>query len=193
MMPDLVQRNGELTPEGARVIAWIEAQFVEADATNDVGRLNGLSGYLSYYYVNVHKLHALTPAQWLGEHLHSGAAAAYRDMQYFEEVAREKAEQQAVVEAAKEVTEGVAGQLDALRHALDEALGRIATLEAEKAAKVGKGKKAVKVEEADAEPVAAVEPETDGEEKPAADETPDEPPAEDGEAVEDTDAPDKEA
>lgn len=192
MMPELVQRNGELTPEGARVVAWIEAQFKEADATNDTGRLNSMSGYLSYYYVNVHKLHALTPAQWLGEHLHSGAAAAYRDMLYFEEVARKDAEQQAVVEAAREVTEGIAGQIDALRHALDEALAEIAALKADKAPK-GKGKKAVKVEEADAEPVAAVEPETDGEEKPAADETPDEPPAEDGEAVEDTEAPDKEA
>lgn len=187
-MPDLVSRNGELTPDGARLVEWIEAQFAQADHVNDLGYINGMSHYLSYYYVNVKKLKSLSPAQWITEHRLSSAAAAWRDMEYFEEVARAEAEKQAVVETVVEQTSELAGQIDALRHALEEAVAEIAAL---KAVKGGKGKKAA-VKEADAEPVAAVEP--DSEAQPAEDEAEDEPTAESDEKVDDeAEASEKEA
>jgi len=180
-MPDFVATSGELTPDGRRLIDWIEAQFREADATNDLSRLNGLSGYLAYYYVNVHKVRSLTPAQWLTEHKHSGAAAAWRDMQYMEEAARQQAKQQAAVEAVTGQAGELAGRIDALQHTLDEALAKIAALEAKPEAQAEakparKGKKAVK------------EAETEGEAGKAADE---ESPADENKPDEDEDKPDE--
>jgi len=165
-MPDLVATTGELTPDGRRLIDWIEAQFKEADATNDLARLNSLSGYLAYYYVNVHKLNAMTPARWLQEHQHSGAAAAWRDMQYLEETAKK----QAVIEAAAGKTNELAARIDALQKALDEALAKIAALEAKpepsvEAAPARKGKRqAVK----ETEPAPEAESEPDSEPEPEA-------------------------
>lgn len=147
-MPDFVARNGELTPDGQRLIAWIEAQFKDADKNNDLSRLNGLSGYLAYYYVNVHKLRAITPAQWLEEHRHSGAAAAWRDMLYFEEVARKEAEQQAAVVETRTELSGLAEQLEALRQELAEARQRITELEQQP-----RGRRGKRAEVTESEPV----------------------------------------
>lgn len=178
-MNDLLSSNGALTPDGARLIAWIEAQFAEADKSNDLGRINSLAGYLSYYYVNVHKLQAMKPEQWIAEHLHSGAAAAWRDMTYFEEVAREQAEKEA---KQQEQVTGIAGQIEALQKALAEAQAEIAALkeakqpEAEPEKPARKSRKAVKAEEA------MVEPETEAAGDEAQDETPaEDKPAEDAE------------
>lgn len=170
-VPDFVSPRGDLTLDGERLIAWIEAQFAEADRDNDLDRLNRLSGYLAYYYVNVHKLRAMTPAQWLQEHLHSGALAAWRDMQYLEEVTRQTAEQQEIVRQADSRLASLTEQLEMLRQELAAASQRIADLEASPArGKRGK-RQPVSEAEGDAGEPEAGEPEEQKEEEEAGSET----------------------
>lgn len=131
-IPVFVQ-DGVFTPDGLKVKAWMEAQFVEADQNNDLGKLNGLSGYLSSYYLMAFKGKGkgfgMSPEAWFEENRLGGASAALRDMLYFEEQAAERAAQVAAVAENAQTTSTLAEKIEGLMAALAEANARIASLE----------------------------------------------------------------
>jgi hypothetical protein len=66
-MPDLV-RNGQLTGDGEKVIALVEATLDQAESLvegQDVASLNALSGPFQDYYINVRKARLSDAATWL--------------------------------------------------------------------------------------------------------------------------------
>jgi FtsZ-binding cell division protein ZapB len=66
-MPDLV-RNGQLTGDGEKVIALVEATLDQAENLvegQDVSSLNALSGPFQDYYINVRKAKLSDAATWL--------------------------------------------------------------------------------------------------------------------------------
>lgn len=130
-MPSFLNSDRTLTGDGQKLVQFIEAQFHEADAANDVTRLNGLPGTLQQYYINVYKLKSHTATQWLEEFGRSWAQDAWRFMEYIEAQA---AQTQAVTEntdRTAKLTEG----LDELKAQLTAAMAEIEALKAARDAK----------------------------------------------------------
>lgn len=123
-VPAFLNSDNTPTKDGENLIEWIEAQFRDIDAANDVYALNRMSGPIADYYVNVYKLRALTPARWLGEHANSFAPSAYGIMKFIEEQA---ATEQRNAETATKA-DAVAAELETLKAALAEAVAEIAAL-----------------------------------------------------------------
>lgn len=66
--PDFVEHGlGTLTEAGKQLQLHMESLFVEADATNDMVRINNLGGSVGHYYLNVYKLKSTTPERWMKE------------------------------------------------------------------------------------------------------------------------------
>lgn len=153
-VPSFLNSDNTPTKDGENLIEWIEAQFRDIDAANDIVALNRMSGPIADYYVNVYKLRALTPARWLGEHANSFAPSAYGIMKFVEEQAATERRNAETADKA----DAVANELEALKAALAEAKAEIDAL---KEAKVTvtveddepkrKGRKAKAVVEPEAE------------------------------------------
>jgi len=115
--PQFVQ-EGYLTPEGLKVKAWMESIFVEADKTNDLAKINSLSGHVGSYYLHAYKGggkgFGVTPEQWFAENK-SSAMAAHRDMLYFEGLEAQEAERVAAINENAQTTSALAEKLEALR------------------------------------------------------------------------------
>lgn len=159
-VPSFINSDGTPTKDGENLIEWIEAQFRDIDAANDITSLNRMSGPIADYYVNVYKLKAMTPARWLGEHSRSFAPSAWGIMKFIEEQAA--VEQRNAETATK--ADAVASELEVLRAQLAEAVAEINALK--EASKVD----AVEDAEPEAKPrksrkaKAAVDPDPDPEE-----------------------------
>jgi hypothetical protein len=111
---------GVPTDEGKRVLAHLRAQCDMAEARG-LSALNGLSGHVGYYYINVYKGHFLTENDWLRSYPNM-ATAAYSDLMQIEEskVAQEQ-------EAADKTR--ISESLDEVKAALAIAMQRIDELE----------------------------------------------------------------
>lgn len=120
-VPAFLNSDGTPTKDGAQLVEWIEAQFRDIDAKNDIVALNRMSGPIADYYVNVYKLRAMTSQRWLGEHANSFAPSAYGIMKFIEEQA---ATEQRNAETATKADQ-VAGELEVLQGKLAEALAEI--------------------------------------------------------------------
>lgn len=144
-----LHQEGHLTREGEQLVEWIEAQYAEADRTNDLPFLNGMSGPFKEYYALVAKTRALTPLAWVRD-MSSSARNAYDLMKWVEAKAAESA---AVIENTAK-TNDIAAQFEAFKEAmtkeLKEANDRIAELTA-KPDKPAKGAKKDADAEAEAE------------------------------------------
>lgn len=113
-----INSDGFPTEDGYKLIAWMEAQFTEADKSNDVALINSMSGDVQHYYVNVAKLKTLTPEAWLRDYRNSIARSAYRNYVYTQEMAQREAQEQSQLES----TTRKAAELEAGMNSLQEAL-----------------------------------------------------------------------
>lgn len=109
-----INSDGSPTEDGYKYIEWMEAQFTEADQSNDVRLLNSLSGDSQHYYVNVYKMKTMTPEGWLRDYRNSIARNGYRNYLY----AQEQVQQQSQLEANTQK----AAELEAGMNTLQEAL-----------------------------------------------------------------------
>lgn len=122
--PAFLNSDGTMTKDGAILTEWIEAQFSGIDAANDVQALNRLSGPIADYYVNVYKLHSMTPERWLKEHGNSFAPSAHGIMTWLEaQMATEQRNAETATKADK-----VADELESLKAKLAEAIAEIEAL-----------------------------------------------------------------
>jgi seryl-tRNA synthetase len=144
------EQNGQITPEGQKVIDYIES-FRET--LNNPAQFNKLSGMVQYYLVNVRE-GVLTPAQYLRDY--PSSANAVLDLVKADE---EKAAMAEAVEETSDKVGELTEALDTLKQELAQALARIQELE-KPAAPAKKSKKVVKEsdpgeepEEPEAEPV----------------------------------------
>lgn len=114
------EQNGAITPEGQRVIEYIERH---RPALSNPAEFNKLSGMIQYYLVNVRE-GVLTPAQFLRDYPSSANAVL--------SLAKDEEEKARIAEEAQE-TKGKVGevleQLTALQTELAQARERIAMLE----------------------------------------------------------------
>ena len=146
-MVDFV-RYGEITAEGARVIAYMKAQLKEAEAAGGVEAINALSGAIKHFYANCLQLKSFSEAEWLTSYGNSAGAM-------FVYLTEAEAQQEAAAKEAAERTR-ISESLDEVKAALAVALARIAELET--AEKPADEPKADEVEtEAEAEQAAPVE------------------------------------
>lgn len=126
-MPDIAfVTSGTLTSDGQRLIAYISEQIAQAEADTNPDSLNALAGPIKHYYVNVHKLPNLSPAQWLEDY--ANAARAIHSV--MTQIAESTAKAQAEAEERSRLSES----LDDVKAALALAMQRIAELEAKQAA-----------------------------------------------------------
>lgn len=112
---------GVPTDEGKRVLAHLRGQCEMAEARG-LSALNGLSGHVAYFYINVFKGGFLTETNWLKSYPNM-ASAAYSDLMQIEEA--QAAQQQEAAEKTR-----ISESLDEVKAALAVALQRIADLEA---------------------------------------------------------------
>lgn len=117
---------GVVTPAGQEVIEHINSTLAAAEATNDVDAINSLAGHIKHYYVNVTKLRAITPAQFLESYPNAARSIAG----YLRDVRESAAAKQAEIEERTRLSES----LDEVKAALDVALQKIAKMEAERMA-----------------------------------------------------------
>lgn len=160
--PTFVNLDGSMTGDGEKLISWIESQFLEADQANDIAAINGLSGDIKHYYVNVYKLNrmtggsgsGLTPQKWLSDYRNSIAMNAWRNFQFVQE----QVVKQSQLEQTTARTEELATGLNQLKEALAEQMAKMqaenAALHAEldKLRGGGKAKRGGKTEDADETP-----------------------------------------
>lgn len=121
-MPNQFSQYGNVTPEGQRVIQYMEAAAQVAEG-QDIEALNALSGPVKHYYVNVTKLHLMTPARWLEDYTNA-AQAIMRNLTEAETA-------QAAADADKQERAALAESLEEVKAALALAMAKIAQLEAE--------------------------------------------------------------
>jgi hypothetical protein len=129
---------GTLTPDGARVVAYMRDQIDQAER-GSLAMLNALPGPIKHFYANVVKLHAMTEAEWVRDFA-TDAGLILRGLVQLDEAKAQ--EEQATAEKAKLVE-----SLDDVKAALAQALERIAELE--------KAQKPVEEPAAEPEPEAA--------------------------------------
>lgn len=144
--PNFVNLDGSLSDDGKALVAYIEGQFIEADRTNNLEKLNNLSGMIGHYYVNVFKSRTMTSERWVKEYP-NGAANAW-SAKVFTESQQQQAE--TVAETATK-TGDLATQLNALKESLaaemNDLRAQIAARDAEiETLKAVKSKKPAKVE-----------------------------------------------
>jgi hypothetical protein len=155
-----VSSNGELTPDGKTLTAWIESHFVEADKMNDVAHINGLPGVIKDYYVRVTKSGYFTPQDYLTE-FPNAANALWRNREQL----REAAEQAAQVEETATQADTLAAELEKFQASVKRELAK---LRKENKTLREQVEALVETEEAETEP--EVEPEADeADEVPEAD------------------------
>jgi hypothetical protein len=109
-----INSDGSPTEDGYKYIEWMEAQFTEADQSNDVRAINSLSGDSQHYYVNVYKMKTMTPEGWLRDYKNSIARNGYRNYIY----AQEQVEKQSQLEATAQKTLELESGMNALQEAL---------------------------------------------------------------------------
>jgi hypothetical protein len=113
--PVFVGLDGQMTDDGRKLVAWIEAQFVEADKSPErITEINALSGDIKHYYVNVYKMNkatggsgGLTPEKWLNDYRNSISLSAWRNMQFMTEQAEAKQELITTSERTKTLEENM--------------------------------------------------------------------------------------
>jgi hypothetical protein len=113
--PKFLNYDGSLSDDGRALVTFIESQFLAADKNNDIAALNSLSGMIGHYYVNVHKLHTMTPAQWVKDYP-NGAMGAWSAKQFVES---KQQEAQQIAENT-EKTSTIEAELLKLKEALTE-------------------------------------------------------------------------
>jgi hypothetical protein len=119
---------GKPTADGARVLAYMHQQIVEAEA-GSLALLNALPGTIKHFYANVIKLQAMSEADWLRDYPDS-AGFILRGLIQMDE-ARAQAEQDAADKSR------ISESLEDVKTALALAMARLDELEkADKPAKV---------------------------------------------------------
>lgn len=103
-MADLIN-NGALTPDGKKLIAYIEAQIAPALADKNPAVFNTMSGALKFYAVNVALAKTLTPEGFVESYPNSAASL-------FELV--EALAQKETVEQVQTTTEQVAAEVKSM-------------------------------------------------------------------------------
>ena len=109
-----INSDGSPSEDGYKYIEWMEAQFVEADQSNDVRLLNSLSGDSQHYYVNVYKMKTMTPEGWLRDYKNSIARSGYRNYIYSLEQVQEKSQLEATAQKTVELEQGMSTLQEAL-------------------------------------------------------------------------------
>lgn len=109
-----INSDGSPTEDGYKYIAWMEAQFTEADLSNDVRLLNSLSGDSQHYYVNVFKMKTLTPEGWLRDYRNSIARNGYRNYLFAQEQVQQQSQLEANTQKAAELEAGMSALQEAL-------------------------------------------------------------------------------
>lgn len=136
--PVFVQ-EGALTDDASRLIEFMEAQYTEADRTNDLVTLNHLSGPIAEYYTLVAKLGMKSPSAWFRDFPNS-ARNAYDLMKWVESEAQKT--EQIAENTAK--TNSIADEFQKFKEAMEKELAdanaRIAELTAKSAKKDAKPK-----------------------------------------------------
>lgn len=155
-MVDFLDHRGALTTDAKHLTEWMEAQFAEADRTNNIERLNNLSGPIAHYYVNVFKTGFVKPERWFAETA-SFARNAWDIMHYVEQKAAQEAEIAEAAQAAKAKSDGVADELTKFKESVAAQVAELekanaelqAKLEAALSAKTGRKAKAEPAETED--------------------------------------------
>jgi hypothetical protein len=134
---------GKPTADGARVLAYMHQQIVEAEA-GSLALLNALPNTIKMFYTMVVKMHTMTEADWLRDYP-DGAGFILRGLIQLDE-AQAQAEQDAADKSR------ISESLEDVKTALALAMARLDELE-----------KADKPAEVTPEPVKADEPEAEAE------------------------------
>ena len=112
----LVQ-NGKATPEGERLIEWLDAICKKAEDDEQLS----FAGHIGHYYVNAYKGggvgFGMSREQWMTE-MATPAQAAYRDMEYLSEQAEQAQEQVDQTNAIVEQLEALEANLKAVQKEL---------------------------------------------------------------------------
>jgi hypothetical protein len=111
---------GKPTADGARVLAYMHQQIIEAEA-GSLATLNALPSMIKHFYANVVKLHAMTEAEWLQSYPDNGNVILRGLIQLDE--AKAQAEQDAAEKSR------ISESLDDVKAALALALARLDELE----------------------------------------------------------------
>lgn len=160
-MVEFLDHRGALTTDAKYLVEWMEAQFLEADAKNDLDRLNNLSGPISHYYTNVFKTGFIKPERWFAE-MSTFAHRAWEIKDLVERKAAEQAEIAEAAQSAKTKSDSVADELQKFKESialqvaeLEKANAELqAKLEAALAAKAGRRPKAEVAEPTEEKPEA---------------------------------------
>lgn len=120
---DFVQL-GQITPAGQDVLEYMQRHIDESvqlyESSSDLNHINGMTGTLKHYYVNVMTAKTITPQQWLEDYDY-GATAMWHNLQDERKAAeKEKAAQDQALK-----TDTLAAQLAKLEGQLTEALTAI--------------------------------------------------------------------
>ncbi len=163
--PNFFTADGDISPDGQKVVDYLETQAVEASV--DVAALNELPGYVKHYHLNVMRFHegtggsmGMAPAEWLKAFENSGAMNAWRALREVE-AQQEQSEQ---VQETAEQTNVLAEQLEALRAEMDTLREELQEAREEKVAEPAKPKRKprkAKVTEAEVEAEEPVDESTD--------------------------------
>jgi hypothetical protein len=109
-MQHVFVQNGELTPDGVKLLNWLEAQ-VSGETNAD--KLNAMSGFVKEYFA-ITRAKSLTPQGWL-ETFRSSAENAFDTMSFIEGKAQEEADRDAKLAENTEATSKIEAQLRQLK------------------------------------------------------------------------------
>lgn len=150
-----INSDGSPSEDGYKYIAWMEAQFTEADQSNDIRLLNSLSGDIQHYYVNVFKMKMMSPEAWLRDYKNSTARNGYRNYIYAQEQVEAQSQLEATTQKAVELEAGMNTLKEALAAQKEAYDQQMEALRAEMVKLMAGGKKraskAADVEELDDE------------------------------------------
>lgn len=150
-MPNvLLVQSGQPTPEGEKLLAWLESQVSHLDkagADVNVNAMNAMSGDAKEYYA-ITRSKAKTPAGWM-EAFTSSAQNAYMNMTYLESKAAEEEAAKQKLNESSEATNKIEAELKAFKESIAEQVKELekqnAELRAELEKKANKGGRPPKV------------------------------------------------
>lgn len=136
-----INSDGSPSEDGQKFIAWMEAQFIEADQANDIRLINSLSGDIQHFYTNVYKMRMLTPEAWLRDYKNSIARNGYRNYLYAQEQVQQQSQLEATTQKAVELETGMNTLKEALAEQKESYEKQMAELREEMRALMASGKK----------------------------------------------------
>lgn len=139
-------KNGALTPEGEKVIAYLSEAIKPALEDPNPNVFNSLSGSVKHYGVNVVLGQMMSPAQWL-ENYNYSANVLLEGINAAEQQAQVNAQAQETAENVKSMTE----QFDELKKLVTAQAEELAALKEAKSEPKGKKTKPAPEPEADDE------------------------------------------